>query len=381
MGTRDRRLSSVAKLDPTPIKHLELRDVTRAFGDTVAVDRFSLEVAGGEFVALLGPSGSGKSTALNCLAGLLRLTSGEISVDGQRVDGLAPERRGFGMVFQNYALFPHMTVVENVAFGLKMRKIGKAQVNARVQECLKLVQLESHAEKYPNQLSGGERQRVAIARAVAFQPPVVLMDEPLSNLDAKLRLELRTEIRKLHLRLSLTTVYVTHDQSEALSLADRIVVLNHGKIEQIGPPAEVYTQPVNAFVAAFMGYRNLLPAEVVSLRDGNGVIRLAGSEFGGTVMGDLSGSSACVAIRPEDVHLVKDSGRGVLDAEVEVVEFTGREYSVEATSADGVSLIFNSDVHLEPNDKVHLALPPERLLVFEGDPGRLSSRAQGSAYE
>ncbi|MBA3369820.1 MAG: ABC transporter ATP-binding protein [Geodermatophilaceae bacterium] len=354
----------------TQIGHLELEEVTRAFGDTVALDRFSLQIQGGEFVALLGPSGSGKSTALNCLAGLLPLSHGRIMLDGQRIDGLAPERRGFGMVFQNYAVFPHMTVADNVGFGLTMRRMPKEQRQARVDECLAMVRLDPHAEKYPNQLSGGERQRVAIARAIAFQPPVVLMDEPLSNLDAKLRIELRTEIRKLHQRLGLTTVYVTHDQSEALSLADRIVVLNHSRIEQIGTPNEVYARPANAFVAGFMGYRSLLDAEVLSTRDGdadsaNVVVRMGGVELSGTAIGRLSGSKASVALRPEDVTTVPDAGPGIIDAVVDVAEYTGREYALEATSTAGLTLFFYSDTSHAPGHKVHLAVAPERLLVFD----------------
>jgi len=369
----------LATPNSAPVRHLELTEVSRAFGGTVALDRFSLDIAGGQFVALLGPSGSGKSTALNCLAGLLGLTSGEIRVDGARVDGLPPERRGFGMVFQNYALFPHMTVADNVAFGLRMRRVGKSQMENRVRECLDLVQLAGHARKYPNQLSGGERQRVAIARAIAFQPPVVLMDEPLSNLDAKLRLELRTEIRKLHQRLSLTTVYVTHDQSEALSLADRIVVLNQSRVEQIGAPEEVYARPANAFVAAFMGYRNLLPAHVSSAREGRAVVELAGTQFQGTVAGTLSGPRACVAIRPEDIRLAAADGPGVVDAVVEVVEYTGREFAVEAISPDaGITWVFYSDMPVRPGERVRLAVPTERLLVFDGG-GGLAGRARQEA--
>jgi putative spermidine/putrescine transport system ATP-binding protein len=358
----------------TQIGQLELEEVTRSFGETVALDRFSLRISGGEFVALLGPSGSGKSTALNCLAGLLPLTHGRIVLDGKRIDELAPERRGFGMVFQNYAVFPHLTVTDNVAFGLAMRKTPKAARQARVSECLQLVRLEPHADKYPNQLSGGERQRVAIARAIAFEPPVVLMDEPLSNLDAKLRIELRTEIRKLHQRLGLTTVYVTHDQSEALSLADRIVVLNHSRVEQLGTPADVYARPVNAFVAGFMGYRNLLDAEVVSTRDGDGgagtvVVRMGGLELPGTAVGRLTGSRAAVAVRPEDVTPVPEPGPEAFDVTVDVTEYTGREHAVEATSTDGLTLFFYSDVPRAPGDKLHVAVPPERLLVFDAAQG------------
>jgi putative spermidine/putrescine transport system ATP-binding protein len=370
----------------TQIGHLDLQEVTRSFGNTVALDRFSLQIRGGEFIALLGPSGSGKSTALNCLAGLLPLTQGQITLDGQRIDKLAPERRGFGMVFQNYAVFPHMTVADNVGFGLTMRRMPKAERRERVEECLALVRLEPHADKYPDQLSGGERQRVAIARAIAFQPPVVLMDEPLSNLDAKLRIELRTEIRKLHQRLGLTTVYVTHDQSEALSLADRIVVLNHSRVEQIGTPHEVYARPVNAFVAGFMGYRSLVDAEVVSVRDGDDqgadvVVRMGGVELAGTAVGRLSGSWATVALRPEDVSTVSDPGPGIVDATVDVAEYTGREFAIEATSTTGLTLFFYCDAPHAPGDKVHLAVAPERLLVFDASQGDAATVAAEVARE
>ena len=248
------------------IGELRLAGVTRRFGDQAALDGLDLTIRGGEFIALLGPSGCGKTTALNCLAGLLPLSGGEIHLDGDRIDGLPPERRGFGMVFQNYALFPHLSVRRNVAFGLEMAGTGKQERAGKVDEVLDLVGLQPHAEKYPAQLSGGQQQRVAIARAVVMEPPLMLMDEPLSNLDAKLRLEMRTEIRRLHQQLDLTTVYVTHDQEEALSLADRLVLLRDGVVEQVGPPEELYPQPASAYVAGFMGYRNLLEMEVDGAR-------------------------------------------------------------------------------------------------------------------
>ncbi|WP_344288658.1 ABC transporter ATP-binding protein, partial [Streptomyces synnematoformans] len=254
---------------------LRMEKVSRSFGRFRALRELDLEIEGGEFIALLGPSGCGKSTALNCLAGLLPLTGGAITVDGERIDNVPPERRGFGMVFQNYALFPHLSVHDNVAFGLKMARVPKAERNLRVAQALALVQLAEHARKRPGQLSGGQQQRVAIARAVVLEPRLVLMDEPLSNLDAALRLEMRTEIRRLHQRLGLTTVYVTHDQEEALSLADRLVVLRDGTTQQIGTPEEVYGSPANRYVAGFMGYRNMLD---VTVTDGAG----AGGDGGRT---------------------------------------------------------------------------------------------------
>src|SRR5438046_4861595 len=245
--------------------HLRLEKVCRRFGDKLVLDALDLRIAGGEFVALLGPSGCGKSTALNCIAGLLPLSDGAIFLDKRRVDVLPPERRGFGMVFQNYALFPHMSVRQNIGFGLRMRGVGRQESRRRVDQALRLVKLEAFGNRLPGQLSGGQQQRVAIARAVVIEPPLVLMDEPLSNLDAALRLEMRTEIRRLHQTLGLTTVYVTHDQEEALALADRLVVLREGEVQQVGSPEEVYAHPANRYVAGFMGYRNMIPVEVAAV--------------------------------------------------------------------------------------------------------------------
>ena len=237
---------------------LRLDRISRAFGTLNALRDVTLTVGRGEFVALLGPSGCGKSTALNCIAGLLTLTGGAIWLDDRRIDRLGPEDRGFGMVFQNYALFPHMTVRRNIGFGLVTQRRPKAEIARRVAEALALVRLEAQADKLPGQLSGGQQQRVAIARAIVVEPPLVLMDEPLSNLDAKLRLEMRAEIRRIHNLLGCSTIYVTHDQDEALSLADRIVVMRDGMMRQVGTPQELYARPAHPDVAEFMGYRNLL---------------------------------------------------------------------------------------------------------------------------
>jgi putative spermidine/putrescine transport system ATP-binding protein len=342
---------------------LRLDGVSRSFGSADALKDLRLAIKGQEFVALLGPSGCGKSTALNCLAGLLPLSGGSIWIDDKRIDGLAPEERGFGMVFQNYALFPHMSVRANIAFGLKMRKVGKAEVTRRVDEALRLVQLTEHASKFPAQLSGGQQQRVAIARAVVLEPPVVLMDEPLSNLDAKLRIEMRMEIRRLHQTLGLTTVYVTHDQEEALSLADRLVVLRDGTVQQIGTPEEVYAQPANGYVASFMGYRNMLTLEIASVNGSGLVVQGKGIRLSGTNRDGLTAGQAVAAVRPED-FVVGDSAGNNIEVTVEIVEYHGRELSVSARLPSGDPVFFRTDKRLAPGDVATISVPAERVLVF-----------------
>ena len=346
---------------------LRLDGVGRSFGGHAALRDLNLTVRAGEFIALLGPSGCGKSTALNCLAGLLPLTSGSIWLDDRRIDTLPPERRGFGMVFQNYALFPHMTVRGNIAFGLQMRRLPKPEIASRTEAAIKLVQLEEHAGKLPGQLSGGQQQRVAIARAVVLEPSVVLMDEPLSNLDAKLRLEMRTEIRRLHQSLGLTTVYVTHDQEEALSMADRLVVLRSGEVQQIGTPEELHTRPVNWHVADFMGFRNLFQLEATRV-DANGVVvEGKGLRLVGTAMGDVSvGADVVVGVRPQDlvVRRTDESPGAGLQAVVEVVEYQGREVAVEARTDQGQRLHLLTAERLAPEDRIVISVDPEKALVF-----------------
>ena len=334
---------------------LKLDGVTRRFGGKDALTGLSLTIRKGEFIALLGPSGCGKSTALNCLAGLLPLSEGSIWQDERRLDTLPPERRGFGMVFQNYALFPHLSVRRNIAFGLQMRRVPRAEVRRRTDEAIRLVRLDEPAAKLPRQLSGGQQQRVAIARAVVLEPSLVLMDEPLSNLDAKLRLEMRTEIRRLHQSLGLTTVYVTHDQEEALSLADRLVVLRDGQVQQIGTPAELHDEPANAHVADFMGYRNLLPMKVSS----PGTVEGSGLSFNATSSLPV-GSDVVVAIRPEDLLV----GTGGVPVTVEVVEYQGREAAVEARTLSGAPVHLRVTERPSPGDKVTVVADPARVLVF-----------------
>jgi ABC-type sugar transport system ATPase subunit len=343
---------------------LRIDRVRRAFGEHVALRDLELTIKGGEFVALLGPSGCGKSTALNCLAGLLPLSGGQILMDGRRIDTLPPERRGFGMVFQNYALFPHMSVRRNVAFGLIMHKVGRDERTRRVEDVLRLVQLTDHAHKFPAQLSGGQQQRVAIARAIVLEPRLVLMDEPLSNLDAALRLEMRTEIRRLHQSLGLTTVYVTHDQEEALALADRLVVLRDGVVQQVGSPEEVYAHPANRYVAGFMGYRNMIPVEVSSVDGEMATVDAAGIRLRGVNRDGLTGGAAVVAIRPSDFTVAAGGAENTVPAEVEIVEYHGREQAVQARLADGAALHLRTESRLAPGDSVTLAVPADRVLVF-----------------
>jgi putative spermidine/putrescine transport system ATP-binding protein len=350
------------------LQELRMEGVTRRFADTAALEQLDLAVEGGEFIALLGPSGCGKTTALNCLAGLLPLSAGAIWLDGRRIDGMPPERRGFGMVFQNYALFPHLSVRRNVAFGLAMRRTPKGDTQRRVEQALALVGLEPHADKYPAQLSGGQQQRVAIARAVVIEPSLLLMDEPLSNLDAKLRLEMRTEIRRLHQDLGLTTVYVTHDQEEALSLADRLALLRDGRVEQVGTPEEVYSQPVSAYAAGFMGYRNMFEVSVVEAVDGHVTVEYAGLRLRGLDRRHGQERKAVVAIRPEDLA-VGAEGLNRLRARVAVAEYRGHSLAVEAVTPDERQIHILTEERLAPGDEVEVGVAQERVLVFDGGAG------------
>jgi putative spermidine/putrescine transport system ATP-binding protein len=347
-------------------KELKLDRIGRSFGDQAALRELSLTIRGGEFLALLGPSGCGKTTALNCLAGLLPLSAGSIWLDDRRIDGLPPEQRGFGMVFQNYALFPHMSVRDNVAFGLKMRKIRGSELRQRVDDVMRLVRLEEHAKKLPGQLSGGQQQRVAIARAIVYEPPLVLMDEPLSNLDAQLRLAMRTEIRRLHQALNLTTIYVTHDQEEALSMADRLVVLREGVVQQVGTPDEVYENPANRYVAGFMGYRNMFELDVAERSEGQGVVSGPGVRLTGKAFGALDGPRAFAAIRPEDIQ-IDGPGPNRVGATAEVVEYHGRERLVEAVLESGQRIYFRTEKRVAPADPVTITVPPERVLLYASD--------------
>jgi putative spermidine/putrescine transport system ATP-binding protein len=339
-----------------------LSELTCVFGSTVALDGFSLDVGPGELLALLGPSGCGKTTALRILAGFQEATSGRVFVDGRDVSSLPAQKRGMGMVFQSYSLFPNMTALDNVAFGLRLRKIGSGERRARAMALLEMVQLADRAGRYPHQLSGGQQQRVALARALAIEPQVLLLDEPLSALDAKVRAQLREEIRALQRRLFITTVFVTHDQDEALTMADRVAVMRGGRLEQVGPPAELYRSPETPFVAEFVGTMNRLPGRLTSA----GRVSVLGRELGARgAVGGL-GTEVDVLVRPEDLMLSPaPEASGIVTS----VTFRGAQSRVEVLlSADlGVKVDVASAkaVALSPGSLVEVELSPacERPLV------------------
>jgi putative spermidine/putrescine transport system ATP-binding protein len=354
---------------PAPFGSLRLNRISRRFGKVAALTELSLEVKQGEFLALLGPSGCGKSTTLACLAGLQPLSSGSIWRDEHRIDHLPAERRGFGMVFQNYALFPHLSVQRNVEFGLAMRKIGGEERRQKALAALQIVQLSGHEQKRPGQLSGGQQQRVAIARALAFQPQIVLMDEPLSNLDAGLRVDLRAQIKRLHESLGLTTVYVTHDQSEALSLASTVVVMRDGRIEQIGPPQVLYSSPASAYVARFMGYRNTFSATVANADTRAVQVDLGGATLAGTWMSPNAirrGDDVTLAVHPDDLLLAGPGEPGGIQVTVDVVEYHGRSMEAEVRTADGVVLRIENTQPLRRGEALTLTARPDRVLVYPG---------------
>jgi putative spermidine/putrescine transport system ATP-binding protein len=307
---------------------VELEGVSKAYGAHRAVHELSLAVASGESVALLGPSGCGKTTTLNMIAGFLAPDAGHIRIDGRAVDGVPPYRRNIGMVFQHYALFPHLTVADNLAFGLRMRKADKAEITRRVGSALELVHLDGLERRYPRELSGGQQQRVALARALVVEPAVLLLDEPLSNLDAKLRQAMREEIVELQQRLGITTIFVTHDQEEALAIARRIAVMDAGRVEQIGAPEAIYGHPRTEFVARFIGEANLLPGEVLGAEQGALRVR---ADMGSVLRAPVDaafapGDRVLVMVRPEKIRVGLGSAgaeENRIEALVKSVSFLG----------------------------------------------------------
>jgi putative spermidine/putrescine transport system ATP-binding protein len=341
-------------------RELRLDGMSRNFGFVNALKGVNLTVRRGEFIALLGPSGCGKSTALNCLAGLLNLSGGSVWLDSTRIDQLKPEARGFGMVFQNYALFPHMSVRKNIGFGLAMQGRPKAEIARKVDEALAIVRLGDQAQKLPGQLSGGQQQRVAIARAIVIEPPLVLMDEPLSNLDAKLRLEMRAEIRRIHELIGSATIYVTHDQEEALSLADRIVVMRAGEVRQVGTPEDLYVRPTHPDVAEFMGYRNQIRSRAT--KAGNLLsISIGGASLQGTPIDGAAGDDVVASIRPDDLKVTSD---GPLAIKVESAQYHGNEFYCSGRATDGAELYFRSETRIQKGDTVRLMADPNRVLIY-----------------
>ncbi|MGW2351898.1 ABC transporter ATP-binding protein [Actinacidiphila glaucinigra] len=338
---------------------VEFRTLRRSFGATTALDGLDLTVRPGELVALLGPSGCGKTTALRMLAGFEHPDSGQVLVDGEDVTRIPAHRRDAGMVFQSYSLFPHLSAADNVAFGLRMRKVGAAERRTRAAELLDLVGLPDHGDRYPHQLSGGQQQRVALARALALRPRVLLLDEPLSALDAKVRTTLREEIRRLQRELGITTLFVTHDQEEALSMADRVAVMNAGRMEQCAAPAELYDRPATAFVAEFVGTNSRLPGR---LTDG-GLVEVLGRRL--PAQGDVpAGTEVDVLVRPEAVSVDADPTG---DARVVATAFLGAVTRVTVRLADGTSvkadLASSEAAALPPGATVTVSLPDRPVLV------------------
>ena len=351
------------------IDSLQFR-ITKRFGAKTVLRDFALEIRGKQFVTFLGPSGCGKSTALNIIAGLIPATDGEVAIDGERIDQLPPEKRGFGMVFQNYALFPHMTVFGNIAFGLQLQRRPADEIRRRVQEMLELVQLPGFEDRYPGQLSGGQQQRIAIARALVLHPRLMLLDEPLSNLDAKLRIEMRAEIKRIHTSLGLTSIYVTHDQVEALSLSDWVVVMKDGVLIQAGPPQEIHDQPANVFVADFMGFRNFFPTRVTAL----GAERLVEAEANGMALRGRTrhtftpGASAVAAIRPDDVLIGGDAGTpNTFRGTVDIVEYLGREDEAIVRLESGARLWVRTGSRVAPGESVGVTLPLDRVVFLPAE--------------
>ena len=344
---------NTSRLNTNPDALVELRDISFGYGERRILDGISLTVPRGKVTALMGASGGGKTTILRMIAGFQEPSSGEVLFGDRNVTHLPAEKRDAGMVFQSYALWPHMTVFENVAFGLQVRKVSAAEQRVRVMQALEMVRMQAYADRRPNQLSGGQQQRVALARAIVFRPEVLLLDEPLSNLDAKLRLEMRTEIRRICSEIKLTAVYVTHDQKEALSMADGLVVLRDGRVEQQGAPREVYRRPCNRFVAEFMGETNFI-AGTVTASDAQGcMVETVAGALPSATTGLTVGTKVSLSVRPESLRLVPSDGL------------------LQGRCIDSV--------YLGETAQHHVDTPAGRMKVFELDP-RATTRTGQSLH-
>jgi iron(III) transport system ATP-binding protein len=349
------------------VADLKIQGLAKSYRDVRVLENIDLDIASGEFFTLLGPSGCGKTTLLRTIAGFQHQDRGEIIVKGERIDHKPAHKRDIGMVFQDYAVFPHLTVAENVAFGLKARSLPKGEIEARVAESLKMVRLEGYQDRLPAEMSGGQQQRIGLARAMAIRPTLLLMDEPLSNLDAKLRIELREDIRDIQRRLGITTIYVTHDQEEALAVSDRICVMNKGNVEQIGTPFEIYRKPQRRFAASFVGTMNFLPGllEGGRLVVGRQTVAFPGAGGPGIVE---------VAIRPENVLLAGMAGNGPaisLAGEVRKVTFLGREahYTLKTEAGEIVAQVADPErdfIEMEGRP-VEIRLPLDKIVLFSSN--------------
>jgi ABC-type Fe3+/spermidine/putrescine transport system ATPase subunit len=362
--------SSNAEKNTTSTK-VEIKNLTKQFGDSTAVNNANLTIESGEFMTFLGPSGCGKTTILSMVLGTLEPTSGDILFNGHPINHIAMNRRDIGMVFQNYALFPHMTVSQNIAFGLDMRKVEKKEKKRRVQEAVEMVQLNGLENRFIKELSGGQQQRVALARALVIRPKVLLLDEPLSNLDAKLRKDMRIQIKKIHDELAITTIYVTHDQEEALSLSTKIAVMSKGEIQQLGTPKEIFGQPKNYFVANFLGYANFIKGKIVSENNKNLIfesetkLRLEIKANGRHQVGD----NVLLTIKPEMIEIVPNDriGSNVIEGEILVGDYVGSTTGYEIKIKDG-SILKTSVLGLDPytaHQNVKLYLNPDNIIILD----------------
>ena len=347
-----------------------IRDAVKRYGDFTALSGVSLNIREGEFFTLLGPSGCGKTTLLRMIAGFNSIEGGDFYFGEKRINDVPAHKRDIGMVFQNYAIFPHLTVAENVAYGLKARKVAKAEISRRVAEALELVQISHLADRKPNELSGGQQQRVALARAFVIEPSVLLMDEPLSNLDAKLRVQMRTVIKKLQRRLGITTIYVTHDQEEALAISDRIAVMKDGVIMQIGTPNEIYAKPQNPFVAGFIGTSNFLDCDVA-----NGKVTIQGEQTLEIPMAKPFTGPGKLSARPEQLFF-SDQG---MPGKVLFSTFLGDFVEYEVELNNGQSLTVNEytkdTVEVHPDgEAVFLSFDPDRVSLYDAQTGEVLSK-------
>ncbi|MEJ6782811.1 ABC transporter ATP-binding protein [Aminobacter sp. Piv2-1] len=362
---------------------VELRDIRKSFGSVDVIRSADLDIEEGEFVVLVGPSGCGKSTLLRCIAGLEQMTAGQLIIDGVDMTRADPVERGIAMVFQSYALYPHMTVAENIGFGLKIAGTAKPEIDARVVEVARLLKLDQLLERKPKALSGGQRQRVAIGRALARKPRIFLFDEPLSNLDASLRAEMRVELAKLHAGLGNTMIYVTHDQVEAMTLADRMVVMRNGVVEQVGTPLELFNNPVNKFVAGFLGQPPMNFIKVTARRPKVGAVELRLPGAGSValdlpVANDFALDGVELGVRPEDMTI---DDKGEIAIVVEVVEQLGGETIVYGRLADGQPIIAKlpGQAGVEAGDRLAFRVNAERLHVFEAGGRNIRFRSVANA--
>ncbi len=353
---------------------LRLKNVVKKYGKLKAVDNLSLDVREGELLTLLGPSGCGKTTTLRSVSGFVTLTSGDIYIGDRKITDIAPEKRGIGLVFQNYALWPHMTVFQNLAFGLQIKKLPGDQIKKKVEQALALVKLEGLESRYPRQLSGGQQQRVALVRALVLEPDILLLDEPLSNLDAILREQMRFEIAQIHKESKVTTIYVTHDQTEAMVISDRIAVLENGRIVQLGKPAEVYSRPANRFVAGFMGTTSFIHGRVKEIRGELAVVAVSkGIMITGRNSGLETGQEVDVAVRPENIRFLweagqrSDSKENTYEVRVTRAAYVGELIDYQLDLA-GSLIRGKGEVQkkLAPGDKITITLDPEQISILKG---------------